>query len=207
MSYRNREIESKWIVRNNREDLGRNPSLGVANQVLHEALGASVRSKITGRSTDWYWTVPGDSVVADFIRLRDVDGSGKYQITVKGKDKGVNENRLEVDIDTTSSLPKILKLLQSTFGPAAGEVTKEYHVYWPTPSEHLTISCYQVEGSDIIYIEVEATSASSLDEWEGLVSSGFEKYHMSMDRAPGSLYEMYILPGVGGMNAEVSENK
>lgn len=116
-----------------------------------------------------------------------------YQITVKGKDKGVNENRLEIDVNSDSPGAKIHKLIESAFGKPAGRVTKHYHVYWPNKSPYLTISCYQVQEDDRVFVEVESTSASSLDEWEGYVSNGFEKHNMIMERAPGSLYEMFIV--------------
>lgn len=147
---------------------------------------------VSGTSTDVYWSIQNPDVPADFIRLRDMD-DGSLQITVKGKDRGTNENRLEIDVDTDSSLPKVLKLLQSSFGTQSGEVTKDYVVFWPTENKHLTISCYKIHGDDRVFIEVESSSVDSLRYWEEQTIDTLKESYMNMEKAPGSLYEMFIL--------------
>lgn len=155
---------------------------------------ADEKSKLLfGSSTDTYWTISNPDVDADFIRMRERDGI--RQITVKGKDKGTNLDRLEVDVDSTSDVSKITKLLTSAFGRPAGRVGKTYYVYWLGQSEYTTICCYSVDGHDYPHtiVEVETTSRDKMLELEAKVIEAFRRKDMVIERAPGSLYEMFIL--------------
>lgn len=202
MSVRNREIESKWEI------FG--AGLMEVNEYLHDILGHVVRKKIHGKSTDTYWPIPNPEVIGDFFRVRDL-GDGKYQMTVKGKDRGSNENRLEIDIDTAdASLHKLVRFGRALLGKPAGQITKEYYVYWPTQNEYTTISCYEIESPgetelvirddlqrDVVivhrtFVEVETTSKEDLKKWEEIVVGGLSKEQIEVKRAPGSLFEMYI---------------
>lgn len=139
-------------------------------------------------------------------------GDGTHQLTVKGKDRGSNENRLEVDVDTSTQAHKLKKFARSLLGKEAGEVTKEYYVYWPCNDDHITVCCYVVElpgetelvieeslereVSSVqyphVFVEVETTGAFILEVWEERVIGGLRKTGMEVDRAPGSLFEMFI---------------
>lgn len=192
MSYRNREIESKWLVHG--------LTLSEVRDILVEHLGHRITKSIFGSSVDTYWTVEDESVEADFIRMRERDGI--RQITVKGRDRGSNLNRLEVDVDSTSEPAKISRLLTAAFGRSAGKVGKTYHVYWlEGESEHTTICCYSVDGMDPDYkpivIEVETTSESNLMTLETQVLGELYRREIRVERAPGSLYEMFILNSTG----------
>ena len=184
MSYRNREIETKLVV------LDR--SLQEVNEVLRGLYEGTATRSIFGSSTDTYWIIQEDHVRADFIRMRERDGI--RQITVKGKDRGTNLNRLEIDIDSTSSVASITALLTAAHGPAAGTIGKTYYVYWPEKSEHTTICCYSVQGHDYPHtiVEVETISQDHMLELETEVVAALRDKGMSVDRAPGSLFEMFI---------------
>lgn len=185
MSYRNREIESKLIVYDQ--------PLGVVNDVLASLYGLEKTKLLFGSSIDTYWTITDPDVDADFIRMRERDGI--RQITVKGKDKGTNLDRLEVDVDSTSDVSKISKLLSSAFGKPAGRIGKTYYVYWLGRSEHTTVCCYSLSEVDYTHtvVEVETTSRDYMLELETQVIEAFRAKEMKIERAPGSLYEMFIL--------------
>lgn len=130
---------------------------------------------------------------ADFIRMRERDGI--RQITVKGKDKGTNLDRLEVDVDSTSDVSKITKLLTAAHGKPAGRIGKTYYVYWIGQSEHTTICCYSLSEVDYSHtiVEVETTSMEKMLELEAQVMDAFRDKQMRIERAPGSLFDMFIL--------------
>lgn len=185
MSYRNREIESKLVVHDR--------SLTEVNDVLNELYGSRKTRLLFGSSIDTYWAINNPDVDADFIRMRERDGI--RQITVKGKDKGTNLDRLEVDVDSTSEVSKITKLLTSAFGKPSGKVGKTYYVYWLSNSEHTTVCCYSVDLHDYAHtiVEVETTSREKLLELETEVTQAFSRKDILIERAPGSLFEMFIL--------------
>lgn len=187
MSYRNREIESKLLVYNT--------SLDQVNKILADLFGDRKSRLLFGSSVDTYWTIADQSVDADFIRMRERDGI--RQITVKGRDRGTNLDRLEIDVDSTSDVGKITRLLTAAHGPSAGRIGKTYYVYWLTgESEHTTICCYSVDvegGYPHTVVEVETTSTEKMLGLEAQVVAEFRRREYTIERAPGSLYEMFIL--------------
>lgn len=197
-SYRNREIESKLIVKHT--------TLDEVNKLLGELYGSSKTRLLFGSSVDTYWTISNPEVDADFIRMRERDGI--RQITVKGKDKNTNLDRLEVDIDSTSDVAKISKLLTSAHGRPAGRIGKTYYVYWVGAGEHTTVCCYkltEVEYPHII-VEVETTSMEKMLDLEEEVMHKLERNKLHVERAPGSLFELFINPGLY-VNNKFQENK
>lgn len=188
MSYRNREIESKLVVYDR--------SLSEVDQVLASLYGEGKTRLLFGSSVDTYWRIDNPDVEADFIRMRERDGI--RQITVKGKDRGTNLDRLEVDVDSTSEVSKITRLLTAAFGKPAGKIGKTYYVYWPSTSEHTTVCCYSLSEVDYphIIVEVETTSRDKMLEMEAEVVSAFGEKGMRIERAPGSLFELFIHPGL-----------
>lgn len=187
MSYRNREIESKLLVYNT--------TLEQTNKILSKLYGDVKTKLIFGSSVDTYWTISNPDVDADFIRMRERDGI--RQITVKGKDKGTNLDRLEIDIDSTTDVSKITKLLTSAHGKPAGKVGKTYYVYWIGASEYTTVCCYSVDHNGDDYpntvVEVETTSMEKMLQLESQVLDAFREKDLTIERAPGSLYDMFIL--------------
>lgn len=187
MSYRNREIESKLLVHDT--------SLTQVNDVLATLFGEEKSRLLFGSSIDTYWTISDPDVDADFIRMRERDGI--RQITVKGKDRGTNLDRLEVDVDSTSDVGKIARLLTAAHGRPAGRIGKTYYVYWLNgESEHTTVCAYSVDVEDgypHTVVEVETTSRDKMLALEAKVVEEFNRKGYSIARAPGSLYEMFIL--------------
>lgn len=193
MSFRNREIESKLLVEN--------LSLAETNEILRSIFPDFTRS-VFGTSEDIYWTINGQE--AQFIRLRRRD-DGVQEITVKARDRGTNLDRLEVDILSNSSPDKVVRLLTAAFGQPHPPVKKTYWVYWVGESQHDTVCCYQV-GSEV-YIELETTSKSKLLVTESKVVGEFSRRVLSVRRAEGSLYEMYVKPGVThGTDSTIRKN-
>lgn len=185
MGYKGREIESKLLVFNR--------TLDEVNTILYKLLGDDVEKQLFGSSTDTYWQISNPDVAADFIRMRERDGI--RQITTKGRDRGTNLDRLEIDVDSTSSVNDITKLLTSAHGRPAGQVGKTYYVYWL--DRHTTVCCYSViEPAGSVYpnivVEVETVSMDKLLELETKVCTEFNRQDIRIERAPGSLYEMFI---------------
>lgn len=180
-------------------------SLTEVNSVLSDLYGEEKTRLLFGSSVDTYWRIDNPDVEADFIRMRERDGI--RQITVKGRDKGTNLDRLEVDIDSTSDVSKIMRLLTAAHGKPAGRIGKTYYVYWVGKGEHTTVCCYSLNFPDKeisnrrlseveyphILVEVEATSMGKLLELEDQVLGAFISRCVRIERAPGSLFEMFIL--------------
>lgn len=189
MSYRNREIESKLVVKGA-------ATLAEVNNLLDSIFGEHKTKLLFGSSVDTYWTITSSEVDADFIRMRERDGI--RQITVKGKDKGTNLDRLEVDVDSTSDVSKISKLLTAAHGKPAGRIGKTYYVYWLGGFEHTTVCCYSLSEVTCshIFIEVETISMEKMLELETRVLQSFTREGYDISRAPGSLYELFMNPGL-----------
>jgi len=184
MGHRNREIESKLEI------IGYD--LEQINYFLHHKFSPSVSKMLFGSSTDTYWTIPDRRAQADFFRVRERDGI--RQITVKGKDKGLTTDRLEIDVDSTSSFETIYKLGCAMYGEPAGRIAKTYYVYWLNKTD--TVCCYKLtEPQDPrIFVEVEASSSSKMLDLEAKVLDLLSEQHIKCERSAGSLYEMFLEP-------------
>ena len=194
MGHRSREIESKLVVKSNID-------LNMANVLLDELFGTDKDKLLFGSSADTYWTVSDPGVSADFARMRERDGI--RQLTVKGKDKGNNLDRIEIDIDCTSEPRDIIKFFTALLGKSVGKVGKTYYVYWITKSEHDTVCCYTVRSGEAdhpnVFIEVEATTTEKMLDMEKRVIDKFVEKGYAIERAPGSLYEMFVIKKFGDM--------
>ncbi len=188
MGYRGREIEIKLLVP------------GTYTHVCEEldALLATEKPIIRiGSSLDTYWRVPAElDAEAQFLRVR--ERVGIRQITVKGKDRGDNTNRIEVDVDSTSEVHKIHRLVRCVLGKPAGVVQKTYRV-WELESEYDTVCAYEVTQpvNDVgVIVEVEARTERRMLELEELVVGRISRYGVFPTRAPGSLFELFIVKSV-----------
>ena len=186
MSYRNREIESKWIVTAR--------SLDQVRMVLDQCCKYP-KKVITGRSKDTYWTAPNNDSKAQFVRVR-VLGPNQSQITVKDAYKEDSNSRLEIDVESSSNATSIHSLLKALIGPPAGAVTKEYVVYWPEDSEHVTISAYIVEGyENKVIVELEATTEKQVSDMCAQIVPELMDVFLGVEEAKGSLYDMFVAVG------------
>jgi len=178
MGQRNREIEVKLKLSG--------ITYATAVSELTELLREQNPLIRIGSSLDTYW-VTAEAPEAQFLRVRERDGI--RQITVKGKDRGDNLNRIEVDIDSTSETHRIHRLMRCLLGRPAGIIQKTYQV-WELESEYDTVCVYQltqpVQGG--LYVEMEARSMERMLELEQLVLRAFPR----AKRAEGSLFEMYV---------------
>lgn len=188
MSYRGREIESKLIVYDK--------TLNEVNGVLNSLYGEHKTRLVFGSSKDTYWVVKDPDVEADFARIRERDGI--RQLTSKGKDRGSNLNRMETDVDSPTEFDTCHRLYTSFFGKEGGKICKTYYVYWISESEHTNISCYSVDNQSFshIFVEVEATTMNRMLELEAEVIQALSLGGSKVERAPGSLFELFIHPGV-----------
>lgn len=187
MSYRTREIESKWIVRGK--------SLVQVHDILYRLFNSSPRKMVFGSSVDTYWTIQDPRATADFVRLRERDGC--VQVTTKGKDRGNNRNRMEREYISTDPAAVVRGVLTSQHGKSAGLVGKTYYVYWPELSEHTTVCCYSITHVDPEYphviVEVETTTMPKLEALEAQVIDALTEQDVDVTAATGSLFEMFIL--------------
>lgn len=185
MAYRNREIEVKLIVEGT--------TLTELYSLVAEHLSQYGVDQIVGKSTDWFWTLP-EEAEGDFLRLRDL-GSIR-EITVKARDRNLL-NRLEVEIQTKSSLNQCKRLIKSMYGKPQGDITKEYYVLQLEGIPHSAISVYDVQVGDQkpfkdIMIEIEMLTESNVLHWEREITDLVKGKGLKIYRAPGSLYEMFI---------------
>lgn len=184
MGHRNREIEVKLLVPGTYE---------FVCTELNRLLDKEKPIIRVGSSLDTYWPVP--DAEAQFLRVRERDGI--RQITVKGKDRGDNLNRIEVDIDSTSETHRIHRLIRCVLGKPAGVIQKLYRV-WELESEYDTVCAYEVTqptNTMGVIVEVEARTEERMLELEKTVIRYFGYGGLVVTRAPGSLYEMFIESG------------
>lgn len=186
MGFRGREVETKYIIKG----IGLND---VCNE-LDKLLRTESPVRKWGSSIDTYWTIGGDNR-ADFARVRERDGI--RQLTVKGKDKGTNDNRIEIDLDCTSSTSDIHKWFNAAFGKSAGAVGKSYYVWEMASSEHDTVTAYVVDTDEnlkhSVVMEFEARTMAGVTKLENLVLDSLrQSANITVEKAPGSLYEMCI---------------
>lgn len=189
MSYRNREIETKLVTHCS--------DLSLVNQVLEEMFGATKERMLFGSSLDLYWEIRDEKAHADFLRVRERDGS--VQITVKGKDRDTNLNRMEREFLTTDNLDTVTGVFTSVFGNPTGRVGKTYYVYWL--DKHTTVCCYRVTDPvifDKVIIEVESTSKDRVLTLTTQVLETLGRKDIYGEQVPWSLYERFVL---GGSNA------
>lgn len=197
MGYKSREIETKWIVRG--------ADLSFICNELDRLLRTISPIRKWGSSVDTYYKIEKPERTpdfnptgarADFARVRERDGI--RQLTVKGKDRGTNDDRLEIDLDCTSPTPTILKFFTAILGKSLGTVKKDYYVWVAASSDHDTVSAYTVEKNDFlkdsVILEFEARTAEGVAHLEQLVLDSIrQNATITIERAPGSLYEMCIL--------------
>lgn len=181
MSYRGREIESKFEVRG--------LFLWQVNAILEIVVGEDKRKMLFGSSADTYWILP-ETVDADFIRMRERDGC--VQVTVKAKDRGSNRNRMEKEFSTTDNIEIVEGVLTAAHGEPSGILKKTYYVYWVT--DYDTVCCYSIQdrGYEHIIIEAESTRDDRLLALEARITKVFERRDAVIEKVPWSLYERFI---------------
>lgn len=188
MGHANREIETKLLIKG--------LTIDQVKQQLTNFLADQEPVIRFGSSIDTYWTLKDPDVKGDFLRVRERDGI--RQITVKSKDRpeAGNLNRIEVDVDSTSSTHQIHRLIRLAHGKPAGVIQKTYWV-WELESEYDTVCCYQVTEPAFgpIVVEIEARSEERRDALVKQVKRTLWEAKGPLPgicEAPGSLYEMFI---------------
>ena len=179
MGHKMREIESKLVLRD--------VDLSTAVGKVRAALSDEQPIMRIGSSVDTYWPIHDGRVEGQFLRVRERDGI--RQITVKGKDRGSNLDRIEVDVDSTSAVHVIHRMVRCLLGKPAGVIAKQYTV-WELESEYDTVCIYELTTPQNggIFLEVEARSMERMLELEKQMLELFP----GATRAPGSLFEMFI---------------
>lgn len=187
MGYKNREIESKLVVK-------QRPGGPVANtrnvdKVLERAFEDETKDYVEGTSNDTYWKAPSGAP-ADFGRVREMS-SGRCMLTAKGKDKGDNLDRIEVDLDVHGTSIQVIKFMENLLGVSGGTIRKTYGVY-VLENEHTTVSLYRVHGDDRIFVEVEARTKKRMLQMEDKVKRHLLESGFDSERVEKSLFEMFI---------------
>jgi hypothetical protein len=187
MGYKNREIESKLVVK-------QKPGGPVANtrnvdRVLERAFEDETKDYVEGTSNDTYWEAPSGAP-ADFGRVREMS-SGRCMLTAKGKDKGDNLDRIEVDLDVHGTPIQVVKFMENLLGVSGGTIRKTYGVY-VLENEHTTVSLYRVHGDDRVFVEVEARTKKRMLQMEDKVKRHLLESGFDSERVEKSLFEMFI---------------
>lgn len=183
MSYRNREIEIKLL--SNVSDLD------IVNSLIRDHFRNERTNIDFGASLDNYWRIADEKVKGDFLRTRELD-NGSVQITVKSRDRDTLLDRMEIEIESSSSRTKILKLFNAVLGRPAGIIKKSYYVHWL--DKHTNVSCYKVLDPDYsrVIVEIESNSEERVLQLEKRVISLFDRNNIDLERATGSLFDMLI---------------
>lgn len=161
-----------------------------ANDALAVEFEHDKQKVLFGSSADTYWPIRDPNVQADFLRVRERDGC--VQVTVKGKDRGSNLNRMEKEYVTTDSLETVIGVHTAALGKPAGIVAKSYYVYWLNATD--TVCCYVLTEPeyDHVIVEVEARSLTALIKLEARVKQAFVNADMVMEAVGWSLFERFI---------------
>lgn len=157
------------------------------NSILGSEFEVDKKKLLFGSSADTYWSVrPGV-----FARVRERDGI--LQLTVKSRDMGMDENRLEIDLNCTSSVEDAYEFMSTLYGLPAGVLKKTYYVYWLNKTD--TVCCYQVTYPEYqhVIIEVEAATMARMEELVARVKFRLATEMVRHEKAPGSLYDMFVI--------------
>ena len=196
MGYKNREIELKLLAANPGKVNNRRFFNDLNSDLSAYLVGAGkVALEIHGSSYDVYWNPPKGSKKADFIRLRQKEGSsGGGTITVKHSDHGKILNRVEIDCEV-EGYDQALLLLTQIHGEPSGFVEKEYFVYFLKGfkgEEKPNVSIYQIitEGKrQKVYVEVEGRTEKYVQD----IASNIAKHlDVKLTQVKQSLFEMYV---------------
>jgi CYTH domain-containing protein len=180
MSYRGREIESKWLI-------PKPTTRQQVEEILNLHLG---QPDLRGLSTDTYWTVTNEEAKGQFVRLRDT--GIVRQITVKARDRDSANDRLELEVESQESSWLIRRLITAMMGKYSKELQKDYTVYFIKDNTGATVSCYEVEGLDRVVVEIETRSLEELHTLNSQLIPVLMDHFMGIYEAQGSLYEMLV---------------
>lgn len=188
MGYKNREIESKLVVKQRYNG----PVVNIRNvdRIIERAFEDETKDYVEGTSNDTYWKTPNGAPV-DFVRVREMS-NGRCQLTAKGKDKGDNLDRIEVDLDVYGTPIQVTKFMENLLGSPGGIVRKTYCVY-VLENEHTTVSLYRVHGDDKVFVEVEARTKKRMLQMEEKVKKSLMESGLEAERVENSLFEMFVL--------------
>lgn len=187
MGYKNREIESKLVVR--QKPGGASVTMRNIDKIIEKAFEDETEDYAEGTSNDTYWRAPLGAL-ADFGRVREMS-SGRCQLTAKGKDKGDNLDRIEVDLDVHGTSLQVIKFMENLLGGPGGIIRKTYYVYI-LENEHTTVSLYRVHGDDRIFVEVEARTKKRMFQMEEKVKKSLSDNGFDAEREEESLFEMFV---------------
>lgn len=177
MLNKNREIEVKILLEG--------VDYLTTSNFLHALFKSRATQEIVGLSSDTYWKSPEGSD-ADFVRLRHREDGA--QMTVKSTDMQSNLNRLEIDVNIPNH-SQAIELLNTLLGQPEGVVKKDYYVAFI--GEHMNITAYKVEGSNKVFIEVEANLFSRVVLLIEEILNHLPP-DIKCQRVYSSLYEMFV---------------
>ena len=184
MAARNREIESKWYTPRPMDEV---------RAMLEDTLGSARDRVVADASTDLYWALTEGRQAAQFVRLR--SRAEGCILTIKGKDRGSNTNRIEIDVPVAAPLSQAQAFAEGIWGDVTGTVTKKYWVYWlKGKDEHTNISLYAVKGHPGTFIEVEASTQKVLADLEEQFLGDLIEDGLTLTQEHRSIYELFILP-------------
>lgn len=178
MSYRGREIESKWLVPNT--------TLEEVSRLLSRVVNME-KNILIGQSKDMYWTI-GNGRKGQFLRLRDT--GNVRQITVKARDRETPNDRMELEVESTQSMHLINRLITCVMGKANASLTKTYHIFFL--ENGATVSVYRVDGLPHTVVEIEARSTEELHKLNAQYIPLLFDHYLGTYEAAGSLYEMLV---------------
>ncbi len=177
MGWGNREVEIKLQVLNDF-------TFNQVSSQLRDFYGDICDRIISGASKDIYFKAPRASK-ADFVRVRYGTRDELSQITLKYSDRGTNKNRVEIDVEV-SDPDQAEVLLKYCLGKPVGKIKKKYHVYFL--NDYDNVSCYQIDGDDRVFIEIEAKTRKKVDKLRKELTSTF----LDLKVINKSLYQLFL---------------
>lgn len=179
MGYKNREIETKFIVTSY-------SSYREIEDSLNTLLNDDRATKISGASKDVYWKPPRGSE-ADFVRVRYLPEDDSGQLTLKHTDKDNTQDRVEIDVDVANP-DQAVELYKRLLGDPAGIISKRYTVYF-LDKRDTTVSLYKIQSDPRFFIEVEARTKEKMDK---VISRLKEDIGLSLEVVNKSLFDIFI---------------
>lgn len=195
MAANNREIELKFTAHSTEgKSLTANYVFGTVLKST-EKLGIVDKVHHNLRSSDVYWHGSRGGK-AQSVRVRTHPGHRNGgEVTVKTKDNGTNENRVEKDLHVDDPVQAI-SLFNELLGPRAATVTKTYSLILTT-REGESISVYEVEGDSKqrLFVEAETDTEERLAKLVEEVKNSLSLGQIVLESHDGSIYETFVMGG------------
>lgn len=155
--------------------------------------------EVSSTAEDSYWPLPADAL-ADFVRLRNQDSTGKHVVMTTKKEDGYGyTNRMENDIHlygSESLYSDLVVQFAVVHGRPPHTVTKRHYTLLLDKESGLgtSVCCYEIDGDydpNRTFIEVEGSSSAELYLARGLVLAEAKARGWAVHPCDKSIFKLF----------------